>query len=490
MKLNEYIRSRVGSIIIESIRSRDVEKAISLMSSYLRKRKIYTIPVTNTCEVDGRKKLAVLVWTEKNTGACFYWDIAATAQVEGVMFTKDSDQILADWDKGMPNNWEVSVNTTGTNIVQALKLVEEVLTESIPMTVNAIHEFLADTQLFESITDPIVLAKRKTLMNLRAKYSMAKKKGQTDKMEDLQKLIDAAKEDYTNSKISVQDKIQTVPIPDPDMEKSQARFEEQVRATPEERFSDMEDYIKGVIKGFDNLALLCGAPGVGKTYRVLKLVNSVLEKDKDYKLMKGKSTATNLYTSLYDYKDKGKMLIFDDCDSIFKDPDAVNLLKAAYDSSDNRYVSWGTARPPQMDPEIAEINNVPPADNGKYYYPKEFLYEGTGIIITNWRAGAIDTAIKNRAVICDLDFTAQEILDLVEGIAPHIMPDVLTKEAKEKAIKYLQEMVDNKIPVEISIRSFTTVAKRYMSNAPEPAIRRRINEQMRNQFASGGPKSY
>ena len=119
---------------------------------------------------------------------------------------------------------------------------------------------------------------------------------------------------------------------------------------------------------------------------------------------------------------------------------------------------------------------------GRWEYPREFLFEGGGIIITNFSAGQIDTAI------CDLNFTVNEVLDLIRGLAPKIMPDVLKPEAKEQAIDYLQSLADRGAPVELSIRSFTLCAGIMGSNADDRAKKRMITEQMKLQSLRGGHK--
>jgi hypothetical protein len=180
----------------------------------------------------------------------------------------------------------------------------------------------------------------------------------------------------------------------------------------------------------------------------------------------------------------------DDCDSVFKDDDAINLLKAAFDSSDERWVTWNVSTNIPMSTELAETCDDAVWDDVKdrWYYPKQFLYEGGGIIITNFRAGQIDTAVRNRALICDLDFTTEEILSLIRGLAPKIMPDVLTPEAKEQALDYLEELANKNAPVELSIRSFTLVAGIFGSNDSDKSKKRQIREQMRLQSERGGKK--
>ena len=61
-------------------------------------------------------------------------------------------------------------------------------------------------------------------------------------------------------------------------------------------------------------------------------------------------------------------------------------------------------------------------------------------------------------------------------------------EAKQQAIDYLQELVDKKAPVELSIRSFTLCTGIFQSDSSTASKMRRIREQMRLQAARGGKK--
>ncbi len=505
MDLSTFIKESVGTHIYEAVRSRDIEKAIQLISSYLKKRKIYTVPVIHQCTVESKRKLTVMVWTDNNEGGAFIWDLGASAQIEAVAFTKDFDKAFSSFHSGekATTTWDVYVEAKGANTLQMCKLVELVLTGKCPMSVSKINDTIRDAQIFESayeiiedgVNEDIVDDLRKKKNQIYHKMHNAKKKGQN--VDDLQAQFDEISKQLQNARLSVKGNAPITVTPDQDIEAIQSFFEEEERATPEERFEDMVSYIHQIIAGIRPFALLCGAPGVGKTFRVKQTIKqSGLDMSQDaltgdWLLLKGKCTATNLYKSLFNFKAAGQIVVFDDCDSVFKDPDAINLLKAAYDSDDERYVSWGTAQAiPYPDQEAAAGVEGLDFDSikGKWMYPKQFLYEGSGILITNFSAGQIDTAIRNRALICDLDFTVQEVLDLISGLAPKIMPGVLSDAAKEKALEYLQELADKKAPVNLSIRSFTLCAQMYMSDAPEKAIQRRIRENMRLQSLRGGSK--
>lgn len=489
------------TMCFESIRSRDIEKAIGLMTSYLKKRKIYTVPVIHEMSIDGKPKLGVYVFNANEEGALFVWDLSQSAQVETVMFTKNFNEAYnAAYNNGQ-FTFDVLIEAKGANTVQMLKLVDSVLTGKTAMNGSDIRAKIKDAQLFETkvisekskvITeakDPHIADLERKKANMYQRIRDAKKKGRD--FADLQSQYDAILAELNDARLSIRSNVTVSSTTDADVESAQEFFEDEERATPEERFADMKNYIYNVIAGIRPLALLCGAPGVGKTFRVMQAVKgSGKEQNRDYKLLKGKITPSALYTALHDFKNEGQLMIMDDCDSVFKDPDAINLLKAAYDSSDERWVTWGISSPITMPAELAEQcdDAVYNEAKGRWEYPKEFLYEGGGIIITNFNAGQIDTAIRNRALICNLSFTTDEVLDLIEGLAPKIKPDVLSVAAKDAALKYLRELARKGAPVELSIRSFTLCAGLMMSDADDKAKKRMINEQMKLQFARGGKK--
>ena len=350
MLLNEYLKERCGSIISEAVRSRDIEKAIGLISSYLRKRKIYTLPEIRDLSVDRQRKLGVMVWTDKNEGACFIWDLGMSAQIETVLFTKDFDSANVAWVNNDTFDWDLEVQAKGANTVQMCKLVEKVLSGKVAMTTNAVRNEIQDAQLFESVVteanqDDIIRALVKRRDNVAARLSYAKSRGNTAKQEALQKEYDDLRKQVADARLSIRPNVSTTLRCEPDVDTYEDQFEEEVRATPEERFEDMEAYIGDVIAGVKPLALLCGAPGVGKTFRVTQALKKAgKQQDVDWKLLKGKSTASALYTSMHDFKGSDQLIVMDDCDSVFKDADDINLLKAAFDSSDERWVTWNVSR--------------------------------------------------------------------------------------------------------------------------------------------------
>ena len=117
-----------------------------------------------------------------------------------------------------------------------------------------------------------------------------------------------------------------------------------------ERFEILEDMTRAVKKGEVRAMIVSGAPGVGKSFGVEKVLSKhdVLaqvaqnEKLKKYEIVKGAMSAIGLYKKLYEYSDRKCILVFDDCDSVLLDDLALNILKAALDTSKKRTIHWNT----------------------------------------------------------------------------------------------------------------------------------------------------
>jgi hypothetical protein len=94
--------------------------------------------------------------------------------------------------------------------------------------------------------------------------------------------------------------------------------------------------------------IVVGPPGVGKSYGVefelekSGLFDKISGKKIKYEVVKGAMTPIGLYTTLYQHSDANNVLVFDDCDSVFQDELALNILKAALDSGKKRRIHWNS----------------------------------------------------------------------------------------------------------------------------------------------------
>jgi hypothetical protein len=131
------------------------------------------------------------------------------------------------------------------------------------------------------------------------------------------------------------------------------------RDNMEEQYEMLHDKVKLVAGGKSNFIksmLITGAPSSGKTYCVMKTIRELgLSEGKDYIVKKGRITTPALYRTLIEQIDG--MVIFDDCDSVVDDKNAINMLKGALDTDPIREISYdvrGTLNTAVMDPETRE----------------------------------------------------------------------------------------------------------------------------------------
>ena len=124
--------------------------------------------------------------------------------------------------------------------------------------------------------------------------------------------------------------------------------EEQVMARIGERFEILHQMTRAVIAGDVRAMIVVGPPGVGKSYGVefelekSGLFDKLSGRKIKYEVVKGAMTPIGLYTTLYQHSDANNVLVFDDCDSVFQDELALNILKAALDSGKKRRIHWNS----------------------------------------------------------------------------------------------------------------------------------------------------
>ena len=488
--------------INESINNRDINNAINKVSGFLKKRGIYTLSTVEQATVEGDAVYMVYAFNQNNKGCAFVWKRGESTSLDSVMFTSDFDACYTSVAYEESAKWDCYVQLKGASIVRVIQMVADVMSGRIQMTTSSLNKAIRDAQIWESsggtqdmITesdDPIIKDLEKKKMATYMKLRSWKKKGNKSDSEiaELEAELENIKDQLNDARISIKGNVAVIPTPNKEVQKIESRFAEEERALPEERFDDMSSYILNVILGLDTFALICGAPGIGKTYRIMQAIKKEGKiRGRDYEVIKGKCTPLKLYTMLHDYQKKGQLLIIDDADSVITDDTSIQLVKAATDSSDERIVAYASSAMPQVPEEMVGLySDWEQNAKGQWTYPKNFVYEGGLIVISNLSAGQIDTAIRSRALICDLNFTTDEVINIIKDLSPHIMPEVLLPESKDEAINYIRQLAESGGPVEISIRTFTMCAKMFQSDAPRQAIERRIREQLKLKFLRGGRK--
>ena len=225
-----------------------------------------------------------------------------------------------------------------------------------------------------------------------------------------------------------------------------------------QRFSFVEKLISMVASGVQPSAVITGQGGLGKTYTVTKtLVNAgykdastladfqvgqTVQRSKLFVTIKGYSTAKGLFRTLFE--NNGSVIVFDDCDSVLKDPVALNLLKGALDSYGKRIISWN-------------------ADMKDEDLPRSFDFTGKVVFISNKAQNDIDQAIRSRSMMIDLAMTLDQKIDRMDFISKsaEFMPEYST-EVKTDAMNLIRELKDD--AKDISLRTLISVSKIRASN--------------------------
>jgi len=212
-----------------------------------------------------------------------------------------------------------------------------------------------------------------------------------------------------------------------------------------ERFDFIEQFVKMVAMGVSNSLIVAGPGGLGKTHTVTNTLTSMGKKemgigdiDGDYIFVKGHSTAKALYRTLFE--NNGKTIIFDDCDSVFKDPIGANILKAALDSYDKRVISWNA--------EFSEREDL----------PNRFEFVGRVIFISNLAVGQMPQAILSRSLKCDVTMTLEEKVERIATVvmSNEFMPQY-NKAIKQDVVAFIRENAAQ--ASDLNIRTATMVAK-------------------------------
>lgn len=231
----------------------------------------------------------------------------------------------------------------------------------------------------------------------------------------------------------------------------EASAPQESRFTINERFGFVSDMVTMLCNGAQPSVVVTGPGGLGKSYTVSKTLEANGFKDistlealevgarinttKSFRVIKGYSTPKGLYRLLYENKDG--VLVFDDCDSVLKDPVSLNLLKGALDSYSRRIISWR-------------------ADIRDEDLPTSFEFKGRVVFISNLGSSQIDQAIITRSMAVDLSMTTMQKVERMRFImeSPEFMPDV-AKQYKVDAIELI-ELLKDKVK-ELSLRTLLQV---------------------------------
>jgi DNA polymerase III delta prime subunit len=228
-------------------------------------------------------------------------------------------------------------------------------------------------------------------------------------------------------------------------------FSDRGEQTPDEIFKNLEILVKMVGRNIQPSLVVSGLSGMGKTFVIKETLKSMpktnnrsghFEESVDYVHIKGKATTAGIYAMLYEYSDK--IIVLDDCDSIHKDPDAINMLKGALDSYDKRTLSYISSKPIKgLDGESI---------------PSQFEFTGQIIFITNYPQSKIDPALRSRSFVADISMNQEQLFSRLDSLIEVIEPRLPMK-AKRQSLELMKELAGEYKGIEINMRSFIKVAR-------------------------------
>lgn len=273
--------------------------------------------------------------------------------------------------------------------------------------------------------------------------------------------------------------------------KSEHDFEvfktEPVAATPEtdeeimerigRRFKILDEMTNAAIKGDVRAMIVVGPPGVGKSFGVENqlrrrdVINMVADREPFYEFVKGSITPLGLYMTLYRNSDSGRVLVFDDCDSIFTDELALNLLKGALDSGRRRRISWNA------DSHMLRREGI----------PETFDFKGSVIFITNIDFGSVKSkklqahleALNSRCHFLDLTMRSerdkilriQQIFNDGELFRDYTFDEAVGKEIIEYVMTHKARLREVSIRMCLKIADLVKISSDWRSLAEATCLR-------------------
>ena len=213
------------------------------------------------------------------------------------------------------------------------------------------------------------------------------------------------------------------------IKKGEEVLEKTEYADPDIVFDEIDSYVTMAGKELLPALLITGQGGIGKSYNVEKILDQFGKRHETWERIKGKASAAAMYNTLW--YNRNKIVVFDDCDSVLKDPDAINVLKGALDNNNFREISWATKGEGLVytldlddNEEIAKRCEEWSQDHhGKEGIPNHFIFEGEVIFISNMKKSEIykrDPALLTRCTCIDVVLSAQGVMKRIETVLPYI----------------------------------------------------------------------
>lgn len=494
MNLKEFANNKKElyaniELLNEAYKNEDFSKALNLIKSLLKKHtnysKVLKLQPVNVF-IDNKEYSSIMFCCTNNLQPeiCFSLNFLVgekNAEVYSISFFKNWD-FLWRYENGKS---ELTIYTMGNSLVYFLPLIFEILnTQKFDISNKKFKEYAKHIfkesyskkyigafgyNIYEGLNDDYIFEKTsERLKHFKKNMQQAKEEVYANRKNDpnewknllsdyqeLTKAIRGGATDLDDIDISFKSNVTVKLIEDSSMISAKSKLDKAKEEydDPDTTWKEMEQYIKMVVKGIQPSLIVAGGPGIGKTYRIKKQLKAYNYKEgQNLWTIKGKCTPRQMYMALYNFQNKGDIVIVDDADAVIgpKAPeDVINILKAALDSTsddEGRLVSYNVSG------KLLDDDGTP--------IPKRFYYRGGIIVITNYRIGQLDTALRGRSYLLDINFSLESILEIIKDLLPELDKEMLSMQSKEKAYSFLKRIApEYKDKIEISIRTFGICSK-------------------------------
>lgn len=130
------------------------------------------------------------------------------------------------------------------------------------------------------------------------------------------------------------------------------------------------------------------------------------------------------------FQERDKVIVFDEADSLLKNPDIVMMLKPILDTSGSNFAEYmsGTENMvgksdseiedycQYVDDEVAGGTSIGVGKND-VKLPSKFKFTGSMVFISNMKAKEIEGAIMSRSIFVDVNLAQQDIIKIIRSIA-------------------------------------------------------------------------
>lgn len=200
--------------------------------------------------------------------------------------------------------------------------------------------------------------------------------------------------------------------------------DDEIRVRLQMKFDALTELCIMVARKNINGLLVRGSGGIGKTHTSEECLLKYAKENEMCKLriVKGHITGMQLFVSLFEARNPGDLIVFDDCNNVFNDGKCLEILKAAMDTRKHRVVNWQSS-----------VKGLP---------VNEFIFEGNVIIITNSEPKGDENykAFLDRIHNIDFNLTVRErVLRIADIAEERVRNGEIDKEVSLKVLNWMKK---------------------------------------------------